>query len=574
MSRLAVAVISADNSGYSLYQMLAGLEDVEIVALVEKRADVPLMRQAGAGGILATTDLQALVSLPVLDVIVDTTGDPLVGEQLKQTFRDKALISGPAVSLLKAMFKDYQKLVQARQLQSELAAILDSVQEAIEVADRNGVIKYVNPAFTRITGIPESERVGQNIFDASPDGALATALRTGRSVTGFRTTVGGSNAEVISNAAPIMIDGQMEGVVVVFQHFTDIMKLMDELRQSSTIIENLSDKFGQVTTSKYSFVDILGTSAELRRCIQLAERAARSNSTVLLLGESGTGKELFAHAIHQASARRKGQFVRVNCAAIAPSLLESELFGYVEGSFTGARRGGHRGYFAEADGGTIFLDEVGDISSGVQVKLLRVLQEREIVRVGDSRPISVDVRVIAATNANLELLVRRGQFREDLYYRLNVLPIYIPPLRRRREDIPLLVNFLLRRLNQEYGRNVTGIADGAMRLLQSYDWPGNVRELENVLGRALINMKRGETTIQPVHLPPLGFGPEGAAAPSGEEEMPVPPGETLAALRERWESRVIRDALRQAGGNRTRAAHLLGISLRSLYNKMQRYGLM
>jgi len=559
MSRLAVAVISADNSGYSLYQMLAGLEDVEIVALVEKRADVPLMRQAGAGGILATTDLQALVSLPVLDVIVDTTGDPLVGEQLKQTFRDKALISGPAVLLLKAMFKDYQKLVQARRLQSELAAILDSVQEAIEVADRNGVIKYVNPAFTRITGIPESERVGQNIFDASPDGALATALRTGRSVTGFRTTVGGSNAEVISNAAPIMIDGQMEGVVVVFQHFTDIMKLMDELRQSSTIIENLSDKFGQVTTSKYSFVDILGTSAELRRCIQLAERAARSNSTVLLLGESGTGKELFAHAIHNASPRREKPFIKVNCAAIPETLLESEFFGYAKGAFTGAVKS-KIGKFELANGGTIFLDEIGDMNLNLQGKLLRVLQEMEFERVGGNQTIRVDVRVIAATNRNLRDLIRQGKFREDLYYRLNVVEITVPPLRMRKDDLPVLVNNLIVKLNRKLGKKVKGLSRDAEEVLFSYDWPGNVRELENVIERVMVTVD--EDILTKKHL----------IQHVSQFKSPMERDIELIPI-DQMEQLLIKKAMAKYGSTvegKRRAAQALNISLATLYNKLKK----
>jgi len=472
-----------------------------------------------------------------------------------------------------AVFRDISEIerlaeetTSLRETRTLLYAIINSTQDAISVVDEKGLGLLINPAYTRLTGLTEKEVLNRppTVDIAEGESMHLQVLRTGRPVKNVPMKVGPNRREVLVDAAPIMVNGVLKGSVAVIHDVSEIRRLSEELERARRLIRSLE--------ARYTFDDIIGESAEIQLAVEQAKKAAETPATVILRGESGTGKELFAHAIHQASTRRKGQFVRVNCAAIAPSLLESELFGYVEGSFTGARRGGHRGYFAEADGGTIFLDEVGDISSGVQVKLLRVLQEREIVRVGDSRPISVDVRVIAATNANLELLVRRGQFREDLYYRLNVLPIYIPPLRRRREDIPLLVNFLLRRLNQEYGRNVTGIADGAMHLLQSYDWPGNVRELENVLGRALINMKRGETTIQPVHLPPLGFGPEGAAAP-GEVETSIAPGETLAALRERWESRVIRDALRQAGGNRTRAAHLLGISLRSLYNKMQRYGL-
>ncbi|OAT81456.1 Fis family transcriptional regulator [Desulfotomaculum copahuensis] len=458
------------------------------------------------------------------------------------------------------MLKDHEKLVQARQVQSELGAILDSVQEAIEVADRNGVIKYVNPAFTRITGIPEEERIGQNIFDASPDGALATALRTGRSVTGFRTTVGGSSAEVISNAAPIMIDGRLEGVVVVFQHFTDIMKLMDELRQRTSIIENLSDKFGQVTTSKYSFVDILGTSAELRRCIQLAERAARSNSTVLLLGESGTGKELFAHAIHHTSPRREKPFIKVNCAAIPETLLESEFFGYAKGAFTGAVKS-KIGKFELAHGGTIFLDEIGDMNLSLQGKLLRVLQEMEFERVGGNQTIHVDVRVIAATNRNLRELIRLGKFREDLYYRLNVVEFTIPPLRMRKDDLPVLVNNLLIKLNRKLGKKVKGLTRDAEEILLGYDWPGNIRELENVIERVMVTVD--EDILTKEHL--MQHVSQFNATP--ERDIDLIPIDQMEQL-------LIKKAMAKFGNSvegKRRAAQVLNISLATLYNKLKKF---
>jgi len=257
------------------------------------------------------------------------------------------------------------------------------------------------------------------------------------------------------------------------------------------------------------------------------------------------------------------------------SLLESELFGYVEGAFTGAKAGGRRGYFEEADKGTLFLDEIGEINPAVQAKLLRVLQEREIVRVGDNKPVSVNVRIIAATNANLEERVKKGQFREDLYYRLNVVPIYIPSLRRRKTDIPHLASYLIRKFNQEYGRNVAGISSEVSNRLLDYSWPGNVRELENILGRAIINLGYGQTVIEAEHLPPLisSLDHQISGRVSQMPEHLHWSGETLEEMRYKWEKEVIAEALSQVGGNRAKAAKLLDISLRSLYHKLGKYGI-
>lgn len=328
-------------------------------------------------------------------------------------------------------------------------------------------------------------------------------------------------------------------------------------------------------TAKYTFDDIIGSCELMASAIDQAKRAAETPATVLLRGESGTGKELFAHAIHNASVRRRGPFVRVNCAAIAEPILESELFGYVEGAFTGAVKSGKKGYFEEADGGTIFLDEIGEVNPSVQAKLLRVLQEKEIVRVGGTKPVPVDVRVIAATNANLEQRVSEGTFREDLYYRLNVVPIFVPPLRARKEDIPLLIDHLCRKYSLEYGRKVAEITPEALDVLMHYDWPGNVRELENIISRTIINMKYNETTILPHHVPALGraAGPQWQAQ-KAEQSIPVPAldgslEEVLAAV----EKKVLQQALATAGGNKTKAARMLGISNRSLYYKLERHGI-
>jgi len=470
-----------------------------------------------------------------------------------------SVVDQNALDLVSLVLKEKEKLLEFKKIQSELTIILNSVHEAIEVADINGNIIYVNPAFTKVTGIPEDERIGKNIFEVSPEGALATVIKTGKDIFGHRTKVGGSNSEVVSNAAPISVDGKITGGVVVFQHLTDVMKLMDELRQRTSLIENLSEKLGQVTTSKYSFNDILGTSPELRKSINLAERSSKSNSTVLLLGESGTGKELFAHAIHHASPRREKPFIKVNCAAIPENLLESEFFGYAKGAFTGALKS-KIGKFELANGGTIFLDEIGDMSLNLQGKLLRVLQEMEFERVGGNQTIKVDVRVISATNRNLRDLIRQGKFREDLYYRLNVVEITIPPLRHHKEDLSMLSNSLIIKLNRKLGKKVKGLSRDAEEALYSYDWPGNVRELENVVERVMVTVDDDIITKKNLILHVSQF------KNISDKDMDLIPID-------RMEQILIRKALLKFGNTvegKRRAAQALNISLATLYNKLKK----
>ena len=293
----------------------------------------------------------------------------------------------------------------------------------------------------------------------------------------------------------------------------------------------------------------------------------------MLRGESGTGKEIFAHAIHNESERKFRKFIKVNCSAIPETLLESELFGYEEGAFTGAKKGGKKGLFEEAEGGTIFLDEIGEIPHSTQTKLLRVLQEKEIVRVGGTKSISIDVRIIAATNVDLEVAIESGRFRADLYYRLNVLPITIPPLRLRKGDIYDLSIFFIKKFNQQYGRNVRDITQQAVSRLKEYNWPGNVRELDNFIGRAIINMKASDTVIQENHLPKregfldAGDNPDARMKGRGSISM------TLDSVVEKAEKEHIAKVMKECGNNKTKAAKNLNISLRSLYYKLERYGL-
>lgn len=562
MKIIRVAIAGAGEEGYAAYRMLKEIKEVSIAGIADRDPMSPGITAAVNEGLFTAENIDELLMLPGLDVIIEATGSPEVFDYIQRNKKGKtAVMEASAANLIISILSEKkEELLEIKSVESQLAAILDSVQEAIEVADINGNIKFVNPAFSRVTGIAEYERIGQNIFEASPDGALATVLKTGKLVFGHRTKVGGSNAEVVSNAAPIIVDGVMDGAVVVFQHFTDVMNLMEELKKSTSIIENLTDKLGQVTTSKYTFDNILGGSVEISSCVDLAERSARSNSTVLIQGESGTGKELFAHAIHSSSMRRENPFIKVNCAAIPETLLESEFFGYEKGAFTGAVKP-KLGKFELAHGGTIFLDEIGDMNLILQAKLLRVLQEMEFERVGGTQTTKVDVRVIAATNRNLRELIRLGKFREDLFYRLNVVEITVPPLRVRKEDLPILLDNLIVKLNRKLGKKVKWVHSDAMEVLLNYDWPGNIRELENMIERVMVTMDEEVITkkILVMHTSQFKI--------IQEKDMDLVPIDQM-------EEMMIKKALAKYGNTvegKKRAAQALSISLATLYNKLKKY---
>nr|WP_304218458.1 sigma-54-dependent Fis family transcriptional regulator [Fredinandcohnia onubensis] len=472
-----------------------------------------------------------------------------------------------------AVFKDITEVVNLaeeitnlKEIQTLLEAIIQSSEEAISVVDEDGRGILINRAYTRITGLEKEQVIGKpaNADISEGESMHMQVLKTRRAVRGVRMKVGPHEKDVIVNVAPIIVDGKLKGSVGVIHDVSEISQLTSELNRARHIIRSLE--------AKYTFDDIIGSSEEMEFAIEQAKLGAKTPATVLLRGESGTGKELFAHAIHNESKRKFNKFVRVNCAAISESLLESELFGYEEGAFSGAKRGGKRGIFEEANNGSIFLDEIGEMSLNTQAKLLRVLQEREIVRVGGTKPIPIDVRIIAATNVNLEKGIGNGTFREDLYYRLNKIPIYIPSLRMRKQDIKPLAEHLLHKINQDYGRTVEGLTEGAINYLYEYDWPGNVRELENVLGRAVIFMNYQERLIDIKHVQPLHSLSEKAPAKQllAETEIKDVP---LTELVEKYEAEVIAEVLRLNGGNKTAAAKSLGISLRSLYYKLEKYNL-
>ena len=339
----------------------------------------------------------------------------------------------------------------------------------------------------------------------------------------------------------------------------DLLHRVHRVRERQRLVAE-NRELREALAERHRVEGIIGDSGRMQEVLSLVRRVAPSDATVLIRGESGTGKELIARALHYASPRAAGPLVKVNCAALAESLLEAELFGHEKGAFTGAVAS-RKGRFELADGGSIFLDEIGDLPPHLQVKLLRVLQEREFERVGSSRPIKVDVRLLAATHRNLEALVREGRFREDLYYRINVVTIVLPPLRERREDLPPLIEHFLRAFAGKNGKTVRGLTREAREALLRYDYPGNIRELENLMERAVVLTRDDVIGVEDL---PLTL--ETPAPGAGE-------GAGLIAAVEGLERRMIRDALAKADGTQTRAAELLGISERVLRYKLKKYGL-
>ncbi len=473
-----------------------------------------------------------------------------------------------------AVFRDITEVIELaeeitnlKEMQSMLAAIFNATQDAISVVDQNGLGVMINPAYTRITGLSEKDVIGKpaTVDIAEGESLHMKVIKTKKPIKGALLKVGPAHKEVLVNAAPIIVDGELRGSVGVIHDLSEITKLSDELKNAKDIIRSLE--------AKYTFEDIIGKDPLLLAAVDKARKAAEIPITVLLRGESGTGKEIFAHSIHNESERKYSKFIRVNCSAIPETLLESELFGYEEGAFTGAKKGGRKGLFEEANGGTIFLDEIGEIPPGTQSKLLRVLQEKEFVRVGGTKSIDINVRVIAATNVDLETAIDSGRFRADLYYRLNVLPIKIPSLRMRKGDIYDLSIFFIKKFNQQYGRNVQDISHQAVQELKAYNWPGNVRELDNFIGRAIINMRINDTVILETHLPQFERLAKVGDMPVVHNESYEDISMTLESIMEKSEKHYIVQIMKECDNNKTKAAKLMDISLRSLYYKLEKYGL-
>ncbi len=429
-----------------------------------------------------------------------------------------------------------------------MRAIVDSIDSGVMTIDEKGIIDKINNPGRRILqwgesleGHPLAEVLGEQIN-------IHKLMRAGFDFIDREVFIRAPSRSIqlICTAKPILESaGKIQGIIVVFNEIKRIRKLLNEMVG---------------TQARFTFEDIIGVSQQIQETRRMAMIAALSKSSILLLGETGTGKELFAQAIHNHSAQKGHPFIAINCAAIPRELLESELFGYVEGAFTGALKGGRPGKFELADGGTLFLDEIGDMATDMQVKLLRVLQTGEVSRIGGHKSITVDIRIIAATNVRLKQEVERKNFREDLFYRLNVFPITIPPLRKRPEDIAPLANHILSRCVQVAGKQGVQFTPDASQVLYNYEWTGNVRELENVVERA-VNLVEGDRIGSDL----LGID----SASAGKLVVKNRRGLRLAEV----EKQAISEILQEMKFNLSRAAKYLGISRATLYNKIKKYNL-
>jgi two-component system response regulator HydG len=440
--------------------------------------------------------------------------------------------------------------------------IINTMNDGLMVVSPDGTILMVNQAFEKIVGYSREELIGRSCAMLSCD-TCAAARSEGKGQWCHLFEQGaatrkpcllmrkdGSYVHTLKNAAILRDEaGQILGAVETLTDISEIDKRDEKIHHLSKLIDTAGDFHG-----------LVGKSPIMQQVFELTHKAAQSEAPVIIFGESGTGKELVAHAIHALGRRSEGPFITCNCAALNEALLESELFGHVKGAFTGAYT--HRqGRFEAAHRGDIFLDEIGDIPPAIQVKLLRVLETKQFERVGDHRSISVDVRIITATHRDLESLVSDGTFRQDLFFRINVIPIHLPPLRERLDDLPLLVDHFITRLRQRSGKPISGLTREAMGILLDHPWPGNVRELKGALEYAFVVAEAG--LIAPSHLPPK----------LNSRKIPLTPPPEAKAAPDSDEKTALIDALRQAGGNQSQAAALLGVSRVTVWHRMKKYGI-
>jgi transcriptional regulator with PAS, ATPase and Fis domain len=447
-----------------------------------------------------------------------------------------------------------------------LEALLENPHESQILVDRDGVIRFISLHTEEFYEMSQDEAFGRHILEMNPESLLPRVITTGKAEIGRVFRMGGKE-RIVARIPLRDREGRVVGAVgkLMFWHIKQVNELVRQVEVLEDRLDYYQKELQAIYSDWFALERIVGESPAMRQAKEVAAQAAQSDLAVLITGETGTGKEIFAHAIHQLSGRRDQPFVKVNCAAIPSELFESEMFGYEAGAFTGASRKGKPGKFELADGGTIFLDEVGDLPLPMQVKLLRVIQEKAVERLGSTRTLRLNFRVITATNRDLKKLIDKGLFRQDLYYRLNIFHLETPPLRTIPEDIRRLAYHILSEIGKERKIRIGPITPEAMSRLMSCPWPGNVRELRNVIERA--TAVAGEGRLKEEHLPMDLL--EEAPRVSGEQGAPMPLREEMALA----ERRVIERALRHAGGNRSRAARILGIHRTGLYQKMRSHDL-
>ncbi|WMJ79616.1 sigma 54-interacting transcriptional regulator [Clostridium sp. MB40-C1] len=440
----------------------------------------------------------------------------------------------------------------------DMEAILERAYDGVVAVNKEGIITIISKSYAEYLGVNQKDAIGKHVTEVIDNTRMHRVVKSGKPESTQLQKI--NDKYIITTRIPIVKNGQVVGAVanVLFRDTRNYNLFYNKINKIEEKFQNKEEK--QISEAIYVFDNIVGDSDVIKKTKYLAKKAAGTKSSVLLKGESGTGKELFAHAIHNESKRSSKNFIKVNCAAIPNELLESELFGYEKGSFTGAKTEGKIGKFELADKGTIFLDEIGDMPIHMQAKLLRVIQEREVERIGSNTTKKIDIRIISATNRDLEAMVQEGKFRRDLYYRLNVVEINIPPLRERKEDIIPLVVFLINKLCNKLDKKVNGISIKAMEFLKNYRWEGNIRQLENVLERS-INIVEDKEQISPEHLPSNITG-----MIVNNEKI-----ESLDNIINEAEKHAIVNALIICNGNKTKASKILNISRSTLYEKMNKH---
>jgi len=482
----------------------------------------------------------------------------VVGAIAKSLFMD--------MSVAKVLMRKLQET--EKDFETILEGLIESPYMVYVIVDKEGNITTMNQTYLDILGLKKEEVIGRYILDVTPNSELPEVLKTGRIDKADIFLIKGR--DTIVTRLPIIKNGEIVGAIgkSLFLDMSGAKILVKKLQETEQELSVYKDEVRRIYSAQWQFPDLIGQHPDFLAMKAMATHVAKTNSTLLITGESGTGKELFAQAIHNASERQSGPFIRVNCAALPDNLLESELFGYEDGAFTGARKGGKQGKFELAKGGTIFLDEIGDMPLSMQTKILSVLQERTVERIGGTAPTPLNVRILAASNRPLEDMIKKGNFREDLYYRLNVVRLELPPLRRRKCDIPLIAASMIARINERLNTSVKGISEDARVVLQNYSWPGNVRELENLLERA-VNMAymNRENLLHVNHFPSLAEDNDLFSSITWQEDSP------LVQTMEHLEKQLIAQALEKTNHNKVQTAKLLGIHSSALYRKLAKYAL-
>lgn len=459
-----------------------------------------------------------------------------------------------------------QELQLTKEWEQKLRSVIEFAYDAIILVNEKAKITMVNKGFTDLFGLESKEVLNQSANKFLPELDIENVMKSGISLNNTPQMI--NDQQTLISLLPVKENGETMSAIckVTYRGLPHLHEALTKVRKLERQLSAYQNEISEMKGTKYTLFDIVGESDVMRKVKHDASLASKSMSTILIIGESGTGKEMFAQGIHSASGQT-GTFVQVNCAAIPPELLESEFFGYADGAFTGAKKGGMKGKFELAQNGTIFLDEIGDMPLPLQTKILRILQEKEFQPIGSSKTIHINTKIIAATNQNIEQLVADGKFRQDLYYRLNIIRLNIPPLRERIADLPDLIQDIINRLNRS-GFYIRGITHSALTKLMKHSWPGNVRELQNVLESAA-NLKSGDY-IDITDIPDYS---EQSYLNLKENKIPQQQVSTYKKVIDSTEKNMIISALKEANGNKTKASKLLGISRPWLYAKMKKYNL-